>query len=99
MYSVMYAPLNNDFKAKMRAKVGNDEITICTPQAYDAVKLVAKVIEKVGTNAEAIKNELYKTSYTGGVSASEIRFDSNGDLVGANYIVKVVRSGKAVEAK
>src|SRR3989339_141701 len=40
-----------------------------------------------------------QTSYTGGVSASEIKFDSNGDLVGANYIVKVVRNGEAVEAK
>ncbi|HEY4481213.1 MAG TPA: ABC transporter substrate-binding protein [Candidatus Paceibacterota bacterium] len=99
MYSVVYAPLNSDFKSKMRTKIGNDEITICTPQAYDAVKLIAKVIEKVGINAEAIKNELYKTSYTGGVSASEIKFDSNGDLVGANYIVKVVRNGEAVEAK
>ena len=99
MYSVVYAPLNNDFKAKMKAKVGNDEITICTPQAYDAVKLIAKVIEKAGTNSETIKSELYKTSYTGGVSASEIKFDSNGDLVGANYIVKAVRNGEAVEAK
>ena len=99
MYSVAYAPLNADFKAKMKAKVGNDEITICAPQAYDAVKLIAKVIGKVGTNAEAIKNELYKTSYVGGVSASEIKFDSNGDLVGANYIVKVVRNGEAVELK
>lgn len=99
MYSVMYVPLNNDFKAKMRAKIGNDEITVCAPQAYDAVKLISKVIAKVGTNAEAIKNELYKTSYIGGVSASEIKFDSNGDLIGANYIVKVVQNGKAVEVK
>lgn len=99
MYSVVYAPLNNDFKTKMRVKVGNDEITVCTPQAYDAVKLISKVIEKVGTNAEAIKNELYKINYTGGVSASEIKFDSNGDFVGANYIIKVVRNGKAIEMK
>jgi len=99
MYSVVYAPLNSDFKAKMKNSVGSDEITICTPQAYDAVKLIAKVIEKVGTDAEAIKNELYKTSYTGGVSASEITFDSNGDPVGANFIVKVVRNGEAIEAK
>lgn len=99
MYSMVYAPLNNDFKAKMKAKVGNDEITVCTPQAYDAVKVIAKVIEKVGTSAEAIKNELCKTSYTGGVSAAEIKFDSNGDPVGANYIVKVVQNGKAVEVK
>lgn len=99
MYSIVYAPLNADFKAKMKAKIGNDEVTICTPQAYDAVNLVAQVIAKVGASAEAIKNELYKTSYTGGVSASEIKFDSNGDPVGANYVVKVVQNGKAIEMK
>jgi len=99
MYSVVYAPLNDDFKAKMKAKVGNDEITTCSPQAYDGVKLIARVIEKVGTSTEAIKNELYNTSYTGGVSASDIQFDANGDLVSANYIVKVVSNGKAEEAK
>lgn len=99
MYSIVYAPLSTDFKAKMKAKIGNDAITICTPQAYDAVKLIAQVIAKTGTSAEAIKNELYKTSYAGGVSAPEIKFDSNGDPVGANYVVKVAQNGKAVEMK
>ena len=95
MYSVVSAPLNDQFKASMKAKVGNDEITACTPTAYDGLKLLAGVIGKVGVNGEAIKNELYQTVYTGGVSAAEIKFDQNGDPVGANYVVKVVKDGKA----
>lgn len=98
-YSVVSAPLNDSFKAKMKASVGNDEITACTPQAYDAVKLLAQVLKKSGAKSENIKNELYKTKYTGGVSANQITFDKNGDVVGANYIVKTVQNGKAVEVK
>ncbi len=99
MYSTVFAPLNEEFKNKMREKIGNDEITVCTPQAYDGIKLLAKVIEKAGTNSEDIKNELYKTVYRNGVSSEKIEFDENGDLIGANYIVKVVKNGKAVEIK
>ncbi len=96
MYSVVSAPLNEKFKADMKAKVGSDEIALCTPTAYDGVKVLAGVLGKVPTvTGEEIKNELYQTVYTGGVSAAEIRFDANGDPVGANYVVKVVKNGKA----
>lgn len=99
MYSTIFAPLNAEFKTKMREKIGNDEITICSPQAHDGVKLLAKVIEKAGTKSEDIKNELYKTVYTNGVSSEKIKFDENGDLIGASYLVKIVKDGKAVEMK
>jgi branched-chain amino acid transport system substrate-binding protein len=99
MYTTVYAPLNDVFKTKMQQKTGSTDITICTPQAYDAVKIIAQVMNKVGTNSEDIKNELYKTIYAGGVSSSKIQFDQNGDLVSANYIVKIVRNGQAVELK
>lgn len=95
MYTVVYAPLNDAFRINMRSKVGNDEITICSPQAYDAVHLLAGVIGRVGTDAEAIKNELYNTVYRGGVSAESIEFDENGDPISADYIVKVVQDGVA----
>ncbi len=97
MYSTLFAPLNEGFKNKMKEKVKSDEITICSPQAYDGLKLLAKVMEKAGAKSEDIKNELYKTVYDNGVSAEKIEFDENGDMVGANYIVKVVQNGKAVE--
>lgn len=99
MFTVVYAPLNNDFKTKMQAKVGNNEITSCSPEAYDATKILAQVIGKVGTDSTKIKDELYKVSYTGGVSSDKIEFDQNGDLVSASYIVKVVKNGKAEPVK
>lgn len=97
MYSTIDVPLNDEFKAKMKGKIGNDEITICSPQAYDGMKLLAKVLGEVGTKSEDIKNELYKTVYTNGVSSEKIKFDENGDLIGASYLVKIVKDGKAVE--
>ncbi|MBI2097953.1 MAG: ABC transporter substrate-binding protein [Candidatus Vogelbacteria bacterium] len=99
MYSVVSAAPSESFKTSMRVKIGNDEIAVCTPTAYDGLKILAQVLTKVGPNGSAIKNELYQTVYRGGISSSEIRFDQNGDLVGANYIVKVVKNGKAEELK
>ena len=97
MYVIPSAKPSDAFKASMMAKVGNNEIGVCSPTAYDAVKVIAQVMTKVGTDATAIKNELYKTSYTGGVSADPITFDSNGDLTTANYVIKVVHNGAAAE--
>lgn len=99
MYSVVYAPLNDSFKSKMKAAVGTDEITVCTPEAYDAVKLLAQALAKSGTNPNDIRNELHQIQYTGGVSSDKIQFDQNGDLIGASYVVKVVQDGKATEVK
>lgn len=99
MYSVVSALLNEKFKTDMKAKVGSDEIAVCTPTAYDGLKILAGVLGKVEANGEAIKNELYKTVYAGGVSSAEIRFDQNGDLVGANFVVKTVKDGKAEATK
>lgn len=99
MYSVVYAPLSDAFKLAMKTKVGSDEIVACTPPAYDAVHLLSQVMTRVGTDASTIKDALYKTTYDGGVSSAHIAFDSRGDLVGAGYVVKVVKDGKAVSMK
>jgi len=99
MYTVVSAPLNDAFRASLKAKVGSDEVGLCSPQAYDGLKLLAQVMGKVGTDATAIKDELYKTEYTGGVSAAKVAFDKNGDPIEANYAVKAVKDGKAMEAK
>ncbi len=93
LYSIIYAKGSDDFAAKMKEKGAN--ITTCAPFAYDATKLMAYIIKKAGTDGTKIKDELYKTNYQGGVSADTIKFDSNGDIVGADYVVKKVESGKA----
>jgi len=95
-FVVPFAPLNDDFIAKMKEKVGSDEIGLCSPSAYDGIKILAQVMEKVGDDSTAIKDELYKTTYVGGVSGDSISFDENGDLKSASYVVKVVKDGVAV---
>ena len=98
MYTTVATPLTATFIADMKAKTGG-ETTICSPEAYDSIKILAQVISKVGVDPTKIKNELYKTVYNGGVSADKISFDSNGDLVGANYSVYIVHNGVASVVK
>jgi branched-chain amino acid transport system substrate-binding protein len=94
-YLKVSSDLNETFKSDLAKKVGNNDVTICTPAAYDGLKVLASVINKVGTNSEAIKNELYKTVYSGGISSKEIKFDQNGDLASADYSVMKVKNGVA----
>ncbi len=99
MYPVIAPTLGDEFRAKMKSKTGSDDIAACSPNAYDAVHLLARVSKQAGLDSTAMKNELYKTVYLGGVSMPEIRFDSRGDLVGAPYVVRVVKGGKVEERK
>lgn len=93
MYVKLKTGQPNEFKAKMKAKTGTDEIQICVPQAYDAVKLAAQVMRQA-TTSEAMKDALYKADYDG--VAGRVRYDRNGDLIGADYNVFKRMDGKAV---
>ncbi len=99
MYTEVKANPSDAFKTALAAKVGSNEVGPCSPTAYDATKILAEVAGKVGSEGAAIKDALYKVNYTKGVSSSQIKFDSNGDLVGANYLVKKVAGGVASEVK
>lgn len=96
IYVIPSAPLSDAFKQSMKEKTGGDTITICTPQAYDGMNILARVISKVGTDSQAIQKELYKTNYQGGVSSDLIKFDENGDLISAKYDIKQITGGKPV---
>lgn len=98
-YAAVSALPDTEWSARLHAETGSDYLAACSSTAYDGLKLLAQVMERVGTGPEAIKNELYKVVYTGGVSSPKISFDGNGDLVGARYAVKTVRGGKAEAAK
>ncbi len=98
MYTVIGTNSSDAFKAKMKAKLGKDDIVYCSNYAYDGLKILANAINLAGsTDRVAIKDAMYQTNYTGGVSAREIKFDANGDPTSAMYIVKVVKDGKATE--
>jgi branched-chain amino acid transport system substrate-binding protein len=100
MYTIPYAPLNEHFKKAMQEKLNNDAVLMCTPGAYDAVKILAIAMDKVGTEPDKIQNELHNMKpYTKGVSSQSISFDQNGDIKEASYMVKIIKDGKAVEYK
>ncbi len=99
MYLAVARNVTDSFKNAMSAKTSSDEIAGCTPTAYDGIKVYAQIIGKVGTDSTAIKDELYKTVYTGGISSKEISFDANGDLKNADYNVKVIKNGKTENLK
>ena len=83
------------FKAKVKGLTGV-EPNIIAPIAYDAVKILAKVIADKGSSAQDIIAGLNALSYKNGVSFPSISFDENGDLEIATYNVQVVKNGKAV---
>jgi len=100
MYTIPYAPLNDHFKKAMQEKLGKEDILMCSPGAYDAVKILSMIIARVGVDPDKIKNELHNMKpYTQGVSGQSISFDQNGDMKEASYMVKIIKDGKAVEHK
>ena len=60
--------------------------------SYDALKILANIINKSGYNADKIKHALYKTKNYPGVSGLTT-FDNNGDVI-KPVIIKTVRNGK-----
>ena len=100
MFTVVGTNSTDEFKAKMKAKLGKEDLVYCSNYAYDGVKIIAEAIKKAGkADGTSIKDALYKIEYTGGVSAKEHKFDANGDPVSAAYIIKVAKDGKAEEMK
>lgn len=99
MYTVVGTASSDAFKAAMGEKLGHDEIIYCSNYAYDGLKILVQAMkaaaEEGELSGETIKNALYQVNYTGGVSSPTIKFDSNGDPTEFNYVVKVVKDGKA----
>ncbi len=85
-----------DFQNRVKT-VSSGSINIITPYAYDAIKILARVMEKVGTNQKAIRDELAKTVYRDSVAVPVVEFDSVGDLKQAEFAVKVINGGTSVE--
>ena len=97
MFTVGSAGVKSDkkdeFEKKLTAKGFTN--TVGASGGYNNVNIIADIMKRVGTDATAIKNELYKVKDYPGVSGS-ITIDSNGDLASAGYDIKVVNKGKAV---
>lgn len=97
LYTEPFTPISDDFKAKVLAKTGGEDVPIGTANAYDNVKLIAQVISQVGLDPDKIQEKLRATEYDG--VSGHISFDQNGDIETANYIVKKIADGTATEVK
>lgn len=94
MFTVVGVKTSETFRRKMSDKLKDNNIVYCSNYAYDGLKILAEAMKKVGVDSTAVKDELYKIVYKGGVSNDEIRFDKNGDITEANYTVKIIKNGK-----
>ncbi|OGI86230.1 hypothetical protein A3A05_00485 [Candidatus Nomurabacteria bacterium RIFCSPLOWO2_01_FULL_41_12] len=98
MFTVVGTNSTDAFKAKMKVKLGKDDLIYCSNYAYDGLKVIAEAIKLARrATGPAIKDALYKVKYTGGVSAKELMFDKNGDPTSAAYVIKVAKDGKLSE--
>src|SRR3989344_2574768 len=97
LYTVSTISPSEEFKAKLIAKAGGEQVPICAPNAYDAVFVLANAIKSVGLDADKLADTIRTTDYTG--ESGKITFDQNGNLTNASYIVKRVEKGSATEVK
>lgn len=70
---------------------------------YDIINLLRRAIEEVGTDREALRDYVARVGADGGSSPFEgvsgtIRFDRNGDVMGKEVMLGVVRGGQLVTA-
>lgn len=86
------------FVDALSKKTGGREINVYAPRAYDALKILASVMEIAGTDIDLIKKGIYNVADYKGI-ADNYTFDANGDIMNADYSVREVRGGKAVGAK
>ncbi len=84
-----------NYSKSFEQKIEGD-IAICTPEAYDIMYILANIMEKVGVDSEAVKNELYNLkNYKG--EGGIIGLDEKGDLMGANFDIKAYEGGEIID--
>lgn len=97
MFTEPDTPLSDVFKSKILARSGGDQVPLGTAQAYDNLKIVAQVMRQVGTDTDGLQAAIRSIQYSG--VSGPISFDQNGDVTVANYVVKRITGGAAVEVE
>ena len=93
-------PLSKAYLDKHKAKygtLGEGLPPVYLATTYDAVYILKEMIEKYGEDTSKIKSGLYGIKNRQGAAGS-LTIDQNGDPV-FEYVVKVIKGGKAVEVK
>ena len=100
--NIMYAQLKTseteDFKRKILAKTGGEQLPASVANAYDAVHILKLAIEKAGgtSSTDKIADALRATNYDG--ASGHIEFDQNGDMKEASYEVMKIEKGVSMRA-
>ncbi|MEK7530550.1 MAG: ABC transporter substrate-binding protein [Patescibacteria group bacterium] len=90
----------NNLKAKQFLNVYGEEygappFPLYLAAAYDSIYIIAQAVTAVGDDPTRIKEYLYHMPvFVGAVGT--YHFDHNGDLVGLNFVVKLVSNGALV---
>jgi branched-chain amino acid transport system substrate-binding protein len=83
-----------NYSYEFRQKYGNSPGTF-SDYGYDSLRVIAKAAQKVNSiDSTKIKDELYKIDYYG--ATGEIKFDSNGEVIGKPFDIYQVKNGKIV---
>ena len=96
MYTVGVIRNPDEFKMRIKNEFGKDS-NVISSLTYDAVKILASVFIKAGTQHSAVRDALAVLSYKNGISLPVIEFDENGDLKSAEFEVKVIKGEKAIK--
>lgn len=94
---ILYVAVSNspteDFKTKLLAKTGGDQVPTGAPQAYDAVQVLAIALKSTGVvDGDAIQAALRQSDFEG--VSGKVQFDQNGDITSANYQINRIKDGK-----
>ncbi|HYR11599.1 MAG TPA: ABC transporter substrate-binding protein, partial [Longimicrobium sp.] len=95
--------LARQFVSRYRARNNNALPDHRGAMTYDVINLLRRAINEVGTDRQKLRDYVARIGAEGGEPAFEgvsgtIRFDKNGDVIGKEVSLGVVRGGQLVTA-
>jgi len=94
LYTVVKTYDSPIFREKLNSFAGKEVYQSFATFVYDAIKILAQVIDKVGTDHKAIVDELVKAVYKGAESMPMIEFDADREVKNNDFKVMVIKDGK-----
>lgn len=91
--NVDHVNFRNDYKDKYRT-----EMALYSDYSFDSLMVLVNAIKIADSvNSTKVKDALYDLSYSGATGI--IKFDSNGDVEGKDFVISEVKNGEFVEVK
>ena len=80
----------------MRSYPEGPDLEFLLRTSYDAAYSLFDAIERQGPHSTAMRDYLYRAERDGAVG--KVKFDSNGDIIGLNFILKKIVNGQPKSA-